>query len=71
MLLFKVKVNLKENQVVAFHFIIQNAETVRIVRDNLESVSCVKLKPGEKVLVHVGPGATHFGTSIKETIIEK
>ncbi|MEJ2278020.1 MAG: 3-dehydroquinate synthase II [Candidatus Lokiarchaeota archaeon] len=34
-------------------------------------MSVVDLKQGDKVLVHVGPGATHFGTKIDETIIEK
>jgi len=31
----------------------------------------VDIKIGDEVLVHIGPGATHFGTAIKETIIEK
>jgi 3-dehydroquinate synthase class II len=31
----------------------------------------VDISPGTAVLVHVGPGATHFGTTIKETIIEQ
>jgi len=26
---------------------------------------------GDEYLVHIGPGATHFGTAIKEKIIEK
>ncbi|TFG00741.1 MAG: 3-dehydroquinate synthase II [Promethearchaeota archaeon] len=51
--------------------ICQNAETIRLVDTQGEAVSVVNLKEGDKVLVHLGPGATHFGTAIEETIIEK
>ncbi|MBY8989859.1 MAG: 3-dehydroquinate synthase II [Candidatus Lokiarchaeota archaeon] len=51
--------------------ICQNAETIRLVGGNGKAVSVVDIKIGDEVLVHIGPGATHFGTPIKETIIEK
>ncbi len=51
--------------------ICQNAETIRLVDSDGMAKSVVDIKIGDEVLVHVGPGATHFGTAIKETIIEK
>jgi 3-dehydroquinate synthase II len=51
--------------------ICQNAETIRLVDSEGNAKSVVDLKEGDKVLVHIGPGATHFGTAIEETIIEK
>ncbi|KKK44606.1 hypothetical protein LCGC14_0616340 [marine sediment metagenome] len=51
--------------------ICQNAETIRLVREDGKAISVVDIKIGDQVLVHIGPGATHFGTAIKETIIEK
>ncbi len=51
--------------------ICQNAETIRLVTPEGKAISVVDIKKGDEVLVHVGPGATHFGTAIKETIIEK
>ncbi|MHA1727301.1 MAG: 3-dehydroquinate synthase II [Promethearchaeota archaeon] len=74
MLLFKLTVKLEQGgkkKEIPINAILQNAETVRLVRDNLVPVSVVDLKLTDKVLVNLGPGATHFGTKIKETIIEK
>ncbi len=51
--------------------ICQNAETIRLVDPDGKAKSVVDIKKGDEVLVHIGPGATHFGTAIKETIIEK
>ncbi|MHA2035339.1 MAG: 3-dehydroquinate synthase II [Promethearchaeota archaeon] len=51
--------------------ICQNAETIRLVDSKGKAKSVVDIKIGEDVLVHIGPGATHFGTAIEETIIEK
>ncbi|GAH34953.1 unnamed protein product [marine sediment metagenome] len=51
--------------------ICQNAETIRLVDIHGIAKSVVDIKIGDEVLVHIGPGATHFGTVIKETIIEK
>ncbi len=51
--------------------ICQNAETVRLIDTSGKAKSVVDIKIGDNVLVHKGPGATHFGTVIKENIIEK
>ena len=51
--------------------ICQNAETIRLVDVDGNAKSVVDIKVGDEILVHIGPGATHFGTVIKETIIEK
>ncbi len=51
--------------------ICQNAETIRLVDPEGNAISVVDLNEGDRVLVHLGPGATHFGTAIEETIIEK
>jgi 3-dehydroquinate synthase II len=51
--------------------ICQNAETIRLVDVDGKAKSVVDIKLGDELLVHIGPGATHFGTSIKENIIEK
>ena len=51
--------------------ICQNAETIRLVDANGNAKSVVDIKRGDEILVHIGPGATHFGTVIKEAILEK
>lgn len=52
--------------------ILQNAETVRLVRSNLEPVSVTDVKEGEEVLVHIGnKSGRHFGVEIDEYIIER
>lgn len=60
-----------ENQKLEISGIFQNAETVRLVGADGNAKSVVDIKIGDEVLVHIGPGATHFGTAIKEAIIEK
>ncbi|TXT67363.1 MAG: 3-dehydroquinate synthase [Promethearchaeota archaeon] len=61
----------KEDIDVPISCICQNAETIRLVNSEGRAKSVVELKSGDRILVHIGPGATHFGTAIKETIIEK
>ncbi len=51
--------------------ILQNAETIRLVKPGGEAISIVKLKTSDQVLAHVGGGARHFGHKIEETIIER
>ncbi|MHA2281269.1 MAG: 3-dehydroquinate synthase II [Promethearchaeota archaeon] len=53
------------------NIICQNAETIRLIGADGSAKSVVDIKIGDEVLVHIGPGATHFGTAIEETIIEK
>ena len=56
---------------ISFSCICQNAETVRFVDQNGIAKSVVEVKVGDEVLVHIGPGATHFGTTVNEKILEK
>ncbi len=51
--------------------ICQNAETVRLLEGDGKTKAVSDIKIGDILLVYVGSGATHFGTLIKETIIEK
>lgn len=51
--------------------ILQNAETIRLVKSDGEAISVVKLQPGDEVLVYMEEAGRHFGHKIKETITEK
>ncbi len=62
----------KQNQkTVSLKVTLQNAETVMVIGVDGSPISVPKLKVGDKILVNLGPGATHFGIKIKEQIIEK
>ncbi len=61
----------KEEKNILISCVCQNAETIRLVEPGGKAKSVVDVKIGDEVLVHIGPGATHFGTAIKESIIEK
>ncbi len=61
----------KRGKKIRINYIGQNAETIRLVNSVGTPLSIVDIKVGDKVLVHIGPGATHFGIKIKENIIEK
>jgi len=61
----------KDDIITNLSCICQNAETIRLVGADGQAKSVVDINIGDEVLVHIGPGATHFGTAIKETIIEK
>ncbi|MBY9002601.1 MAG: 3-dehydroquinate synthase II [Candidatus Lokiarchaeota archaeon] len=60
-----------DNSPVIMSVICQNAETIRLVDKNGKAISVVSVKEGDEILVHIGPGATHFGVPLKEKIIEK
>ncbi|MFX1568776.1 MAG: 3-dehydroquinate synthase II [Promethearchaeota archaeon] len=70
MIRFELEV-VHENKRIKMSCICQNAETIRLVDINGETKSVVDIKIGDEVFVHIGPGATHFGAVIKESIIEK
>ena len=70
MLRFELEVSIGEKKI-PISSICQNAETIRLVGVDGKAKSVVDIKVGDEVLVHIGPGATHFGTPIKENIIEK
>jgi 3-dehydroquinate synthase II len=51
--------------------ILQNAETIRLVRPRGKPLSVAVLKKGDEVLAHFSSGGRHFGTRIEESIEEK
>jgi len=51
--------------------VLQNAETIRLVRPSGDPVSITSLKPGETILAHVEQGGRHFGMKVEETLIER
>ncbi|MHA1917565.1 MAG: 3-dehydroquinate synthase II [Candidatus Ranarchaeia archaeon] len=60
------------NKTKEFQVIVQNAETIRLVRSDKDSslVSVVNLKVGDTVLGYVEEGGRHFGQKITESIKE-
>lgn len=76
MLLFDLQVLKDEKQgqkkqTIPLKVTLQNAETVMVIGTDGLPISVPKLNVGDKILVNLGPGATHFGIKIKEQIIEK
>lgn len=55
----------------AVSLVLQNAETIRLVREDGAPVSVAVLAVGDKVLGSVAEGGRHFGIAVKETILEK
>ncbi|MDN7013699.1 3-dehydroquinate synthase II [Methanoculleus sp. FWC-SCC3] len=51
--------------------VLQNAETIRLVREDGTAVSVAALAVGDRVLGSVAEGGRHFGVAVKETILEK
>ena len=51
--------------------VLQNAETIRLVRPSGKPVSVAQLKKGDEVLVRFEGGGRHFGIKVKESIVEK
>ncbi|MDK2890868.1 MAG: 3-dehydroquinate synthase [Methanoculleus sp.] len=51
--------------------VLQNAETIRLVREDGTPVSVAALAVGDKVLGSVAEGGRHFGVAVRETILEK
>jgi len=51
--------------------VLQNAETIRLVREDGTAVSVAALAVGDKVLGSVAEGGRHFGVAVRETILEK
>ena len=70
MLRFELEVTIGEKKI-PLSCICQNAETICLVGADGNAISVVDIKVSDEILVHLGPGSTHFGTPIKETIIEK
>ncbi len=51
--------------------ILQNAETIKLVRPDGSSVSVAELKEGDEIMVRIEGSARHFGMKVDETILEK
>ncbi|HEX68223.1 MAG TPA: 3-dehydroquinate synthase II [bacterium] len=51
--------------------ILQNAETISLVKKEGTPVSVSKLKEGDEVLVNIEEGGRHFGIKVKEKLLEK
>lgn len=51
--------------------VLQNAETIRLVREGGTAVSVANLAVGDRVLGNVAEGGRHFGIAVAETIREK
>ena len=54
-----------------FGVILQNAETIRLVRPDGTPVAITDLKVGDRVVGYVSGEARHFGMSIQEKLIER
>ncbi|HOI57416.1 MAG: 3-dehydroquinate synthase II [Methanoculleus sp.] len=51
--------------------VLQNAETIRLVREDGSAVSVANLAVGDRVLGSIAEGGRHFGIAVAETILEK
>jgi 3-dehydroquinate synthase II len=60
-----------EYEDITLRTLLQNAETIKLVKEDGKPISVADLKVGDKVMVYLDPDARHFGMAIEETIIEK
>lgn len=60
-----------EYEGITLRTLLQNAETIRLVKEDGNPISVAELKVGDKVMVYLDPSARHFGMAIEESIIEK
>ncbi len=51
--------------------VLQNAETIRLVKEDGSPISVASLKKGDKVLVKIDEAGRHFGMKVKEEIEER
>jgi 3-dehydroquinate synthase II len=51
--------------------LLQNAETIKLVKEDGTPISVAEIKVGDKIMVYLDPDARHFGMAIEESIIEK
>lgn len=51
--------------------ILQNAETIRVVKPDGSPISVVDLKVGDEIIGYVEEAGRHFGMKVDETIMEK
>jgi 3-dehydroquinate synthase II len=51
--------------------LLQNAETITLLKKTGRPISIAKLKKGDEILIHTKDAARHFGMEVEESIIEK
>ena len=52
--------------------IVQNAETIQLIRDTGELLPVTSIKQGDKILGYFKPSSgRHFGVEVEEYILEK
>jgi len=51
--------------------VLQNAETIRLVKGDGSLISVVDLKEGDEILGYIEEAGRHFGMKVEETIMEK
>jgi 3-dehydroquinate synthase II len=51
--------------------ILQNAETIRVVKPDGTPISVVDLKVGDEIVGYIEEAGRHFGMKVEETILEK
>ncbi len=51
--------------------VLQNAETIRLVKPDGSPISVVDLRVGDEILGYVEEAGRHFGMKVEETILEK
>ena len=51
--------------------LLQNAETITLLKKTGKPVSIAKLKKGDEIYIHTKDAARHFGMEVEESIIEK
>ncbi|MGA2172577.1 MAG: 3-dehydroquinate synthase II [Sedimentisphaerales bacterium] len=60
-----------EAEGVQISLVLQNAETIRLVKPDGQPISITALKTGDKVLGRVEKGGRHFGMKVDETLTER
>jgi 3-dehydroquinate synthase II len=55
----------------SFRAILQDAETIRLVKPGGDALSIKDLKEGDKILAYISGMARHFGMAVEEKLIER
>ncbi len=60
-----------ERDGMVYKTLLQNAETINLVKNDGKPISVARLRPGDEVLVHVEKTGRHFGVKVDETVDER
>jgi len=55
----------------SFRAILQDAETIRLVRPGGEAISVKEIEKGDRILAYISGKARHFGMAVEEKLIER